>query len=157
MSQPGADRNVCAMTTTLDNRIARFTPAVLSLFRLVYGLLFAGCGSLAVFGWPVHPAHPVAFGAWPGWYAGVIELVAGLLIAVGLFTRAAAFIASGEMAVAYFWMHQPRALWPMAEPPAGNGGLLAILFCFGFFLLVFTGGGSYSVDALRGRLSTDRR
>jgi putative oxidoreductase len=78
-------------------------------------------------------------------------LVAGLLIGAGFFTRSAAFIASGEMAVAYFWIHQPRGLWPVAEPPAGNGGLLAILFCFGFFLLVFTGGGSFSVDALRGR------
>ena len=78
----------------------------------------------------------------------MIELVTGLLIATGLFTRAAAFIASGEMAVAYFWMHQPRSLWPIGDPPAGNGGILAILFCFGFFLLVFTGGGSYSIDAL---------
>jgi putative oxidoreductase len=82
----------------------------------------------------------------------LIELVAGLLIATGLFTRAAAFIASGDMAVGYFWMHQPRSLWPIGDPPAGNGGILAILFCFGFFLLVFTGGGSYSIDVLRGNL-----
>jgi putative oxidoreductase len=68
------------------------------------------------------------------------------------FTRAAAFIASGEMAVGYFWMHQPRSLWPIGDPPAGNGGILAILFCFGFFLLVFTGGGSHSIDVLRGNL-----
>jgi len=149
LAGPGGDRNVCVVTTTLNHRLARFEPAVLSLFRLVYGLLFAGEGSLAVFGWPVHPVHPVAFGAWPGWYAGLIEFAAGLLIAAGLFTRAAAFIASGEMAVAYFWMHQPRSLWPIGEPPAGNGGTLAILFCFGFFLLVFAGGGSYSIDALR--------
>ena len=137
------------VTTTLNHRLARLEPAVLSLYRLVYGLLFAGEGSLALFDWPVHPVHPVAFGAWPGWHAGLIELVTGLLIASGLFTRAAAFIASGHMAVAYFWMHQPRSLWPLGEPPAGNGGTLAILFCFGFFLLVFTGGGSYSIDALR--------
>jgi putative oxidoreductase len=144
-------RKVCAVTT-LDSRLARYAPAVLSLFRLVYGLLFAGEGSLALFGWPVHPVRPVAFGDWPGWYAGLIEFAAGLLIASGLFTRAAAFIASGEMAVAYFWMHQPRSLWPIGEPPAGNGGTLAILFCFAFFLLVFTGGGSYSIDGLRGRV-----
>jgi len=129
LAGPGGDRNVCVVTTTLNHRLARFEPAVLSLFRLVYGLLFAGEGSLAVFGWPVHPVHPVAFGAWPGWYAGLIEFAAGLLIAAGL--------------------HQPRSLWPIGEPPAGNGGTLAILFCFGFFLLVFTGGGSYSIDALR--------
>jgi putative oxidoreductase len=135
---------------TLNHRLAHHAPAVLSLFRLVYGLLFAASGSLALFGWPVHPVHTVAFGAWPDWHAGLIEFVAGLLIASGLFTRAAAFIASGEMAVAYFWIHQPRSLWPVGEPPAGNGGTLAILFCFGFFLLVFAGGGRYSIDALRG-------
>ena len=88
---------------------------------------------------------------WPGWYAGLIEFVAGLLIGSGLFTRAAAFIASGHMAVAYFWMHQPRSLWPIGDPPAGNGGTPAILFCFGFLLLVFVGGGGYSIDAWRRR------
>ena len=138
------------MTTTRDRRLGDYAPAVLSLFRFVYGLLFAGYGSMILFGWPVRPTSPVAMGAWPGWYAGLIEFVAGLLIAAGLFTRAAAFIASGEMAVAYFWIHQPRSLWPIGDPPAGNGGVLAILFCFGFFLLVFTGGGRYSLDAVRG-------
>jgi putative oxidoreductase len=137
------------MTTNLDRRLDQYLPAVLSLFRFVYGLLFAGFGSITVFGWPFAAVPPVDFGAWPAWYSGVIELVAGLLIAVGLCTRPAAFIASGEMAVAYFWIHQPRSLWPIGEPPGGNGGTMAILFCFGFFLLVFTGAGSYSVDARR--------
>jgi putative oxidoreductase len=138
------------MAKNLNVRLDRYSPAVLSLFRFVYGLLFAGSGSVLLFDWPVRAAHRAAFAAWPGWYAGVIELVAGLLIAAGLFTRAAAFIASGEMAVAYFWMHQPRSLWPIGDPPGGNGGTLAILFCFAFFLLVFTGAGSYSIDAGRG-------
>lgn len=137
------------MTRNLDQNLARYAPAVLSLFRLIYGLLFAAYGSMILFGWPVPSAMPVAVGAWPAWYAGLIEFVAGLLIAAGLFTRPAAFLASGHMAVAYFWMHQPRALWPVGDPPAGNGGSLAILFCFAFFLLVFAGGGSYSIDALR--------
>jgi putative oxidoreductase len=123
---------------------------VLSLFRFVYGLLFAGSGSIVLFDWPVRTAYPAPVGAWPGWYAGVIELVAGLLSAAGVFTRAAAFIASGQMAIAYFWMHQPHALWPIGDPPGGNGGTLAILFCFAFFLLVFIGAGSYSIDARRG-------
>ncbi|OBI41305.1 DoxX family protein [Mycobacterium sp. E796] len=144
------------MTQTLDARLARFTPSVLSLFRFVYGLLFAACGSIILFDWPVPPAFPAGFGTWPTWYAGLIEFVTGLLIAAGLFTRPAAFIASGQMAVAYFWMHQPKALWPVGEPPAGNGGLLAILFCFAFFLLVFTGGGRYSIDALRAGRATPR-
>jgi putative oxidoreductase len=138
------------MVKNLNQRLDRYSPAVLSLFRFVYGLLFAGSGSILLFDWPVRAAHPARFGAWPGWYAGVIELVAGLLIAAGLFTRVAAFIASGQMAVAYFWMHQPRSPWPIGDPPGGNGGTLAILFCFAFFLLVFTGAGSYSIDARRG-------
>jgi len=147
----GRDRNVISMTTNPNYRFGRCTPTVLSLFRLVYGLLFAASDSMILFGWPVRPTWPVQVGAWPGWYAGLIEFITGLLIATGLFTRAAAFIASGQMAVAYFWMHQPRALWPVGDPPAGNGGTLAILFCFGFFLLVFLGGGSYSIDALLDR------
>jgi putative oxidoreductase len=147
---------VCVVTKTLDERLAQLAPSVLSLFRLVYGLLFAACGSNVVFAWPVHSKFSVPAGTWPGWYAGVIECVTGLLIAAGLFTRAAAFIASGHMAVAYFWMHQPKALWPVGDPPQGNGGLLAILFCFAFFLLVFVGGGSYSIDAIRAGRPTSR-
>ncbi|BCO74783.1 membrane protein [Mycobacterium intracellulare] len=110
------------VTKGLDRRLARHAPAVLSAFRLVYGLLFAAYGSRSLFDWPVRSPVVVAFGSWPGWYAGLIEIVAGLLVAAGLFTRTAAFIASGEMAVAYFWMHQPMALWPVADPPGGNGG-----------------------------------
>jgi putative oxidoreductase len=139
------------VTTNLDDRLTHYAPAVVSLFRLVYGFLFAGWGSMILFEWPVRPAWHVGLGAWPAWYAGLIEFVAGLLIATGLFTRAAAFIASGEMAVAYFWKHQPRLLWPIGDPPTGNGGSLAILFCLGFFLLVFVGGGRYSIDAWRRR------
>jgi putative oxidoreductase len=142
------------MAKNLDRRLDHYSPAVLSLFRFVYGLLFAGSGSILLFDWPVRAAYPVTFGAWPGWYAGVIELVAGLLIAAGLFTRAAACIASGQMAVAYFWKHQPRSLWPVGDPPGGNGGTLAILFCFAFFLLVFTGAGTYSIDARRAAAKT---
>ena len=138
------------MPQNLDQRLDHYTPAVLSLFRFVYGLFFAGSGSSVLFDWPVRSGYPAKVGDWPTWYAGVIELVAGLLIAAGLFTRAAAFIASGQMAVAYFWMHQPHALWPIGKPPGGNGGTEAILFCFAFFLLVFTGAGSYSIDARRG-------
>jgi putative oxidoreductase len=147
----GGGRNVFPVVTNLNDRLAHYAPAVVSLFRLVYGFLFAGWGSMILFAWPVRPARHVDLGAWPAWYAGLIEFTAGLLIATGLFTRAAAFIASGEMAVAYFWQHQPRLLWPIGDPPTGNGGSLSILFCFGFFLLVFVGGGRYSVDAWRRR------
>ena len=135
----------------LDHRLDRYLPAVLSIFRLVYGLLFAGFGSRILFDWPVRMAPRVEVGSWPGWYAGLIEVGAGLLIAAGLFTRAAAFIASGEMAVASFLRCgiSHARLWPIGDPPGGNGGTLAILFCFGFFLLVFTGAGRFSIDARR--------
>jgi putative oxidoreductase len=145
------------MTTNLDARLNSFSPVVLSLFRVVFGFLFTALGTSHAFDWPI--AFPtVSTGDWPVWYAGVIELVTGLLITVGLFTRIAAFIASGHMAVAYFWQHQPHALWPIVPPEmGGNGGLPAILFCFAFFLLVFTGGGAYSLDAMRRTRGRSRR
>ncbi|OBF67038.1 hypothetical protein A5753_05550 [Mycobacterium sp. 852002-51971_SCH5477799-a] len=144
------------MTTNLGQRLTPCAPAVLSVFRCVYGLLFAAYGSRSLFDWPVRSPVAVEVGSWPGWYAGLIEIIAGLLIAGGLFTRAAAFVASGEMAIAYFSVHQPKALWPVADPPAGNGGALAVLFCFAFFLLVFFGGGAYSLDAFRRRTGRPR-
>jgi len=101
-----------------------------------------------LFDWPI--AFGIPTGTWPVWYAGIIELVTGLLITFGLFTRVAAFIASGHMAVAYFWQHQPHALWPIVGPEmGGNGGLDSILFSFAFFLLVFTGPGAYALDSMR--------
>jgi len=136
--------------TTLDTRLNTYAPAVLSLFRVVFGLMFLLFGTSKIFDWPI--AFGVPTGSWPVWYAGIIELVAGLLITLGLFTRIAAFIASGHMAVAYFWQHQPHALWPIVPPEmGGNGGLSAILFCFAFFLLVFTGPGSFALDSVIGR------
>jgi putative oxidoreductase len=127
-------------------RLNSYSPTVLSLFRVVIGFLFAIHGTMTLFAWPVAMGSAVPVGLWPAWWSGLIELVTGLLVMVGLFTRLAAFIASGEMAVAYFWQHQPHALWPHA-----NHGELAVLYCFAFFLLVFTGGGSFSLDAGRRR------
>jgi putative oxidoreductase len=146
--------------TNLDARLTSFSPQVLSLFRIVFGLLYTVHATQKLFAWPVGlptasgkmtgPAVP--FGTWPYWWGGLIELVAGLLIMTGLVTRLAAFVASGEMAFAYFTQHQPKALWPIE-----NGGELAVLMCFGFFLLVFTGGGAYALDAMReGRPRTKR-
>jgi putative oxidoreductase len=139
--------------STLDARLNSYSPAVLSLFRVVFGFLFTAFGTSKLFDWPI--AFHIPAGTWPVWFAGVIELVTGLLILFGLFTRIAAFIASGHMAVAYFWQHQPVALWPIGPPEmGGNGGLDAILFCFAFFLLVFTGGGAYALDSVLRRRRT---
>ena len=135
------------MTQPIEARLNAASPAVLSLFRIVLGLLFTMYGTSKLFAWPIDMGGgAIPVGTWPMWWAGLIELVAGLLITVGLFTRTAAFIASGTMAVAYFWHHQPQGLHPLE-----NGGEAAVLFCFAFFLLVFTGGGAYALDAARKR------
>ncbi len=88
---------------------------------------------------------------WPLWWAGLIEFVLGILITIGFFTRIAAFIASGEMAFAYFYQHWPplkgggtTSFWPIE-----NGGELAIMFCFAFLLIATTGAGTLSADARR--------
>jgi putative oxidoreductase len=131
---------------SLDSRLSTSSSAVISLFRVVIGFLFAVHGAMILFGWPLDMRLPAS--TWPGWWAGLIEFVTGVLVLVGLFTRPAAFLASGNMAVAYFWQHQPHALWPFDTRIGGNGGELAILFCFSFFLLVFIGPGSIAVDSV---------
>lgn len=137
-------------STKIETRLNGFAPIVLSAFRIVFGLLLTIHGASKLFAWPIAAGAggAVPVGTWPFWYAGVLELVLGLLLIAGLFTRAAAFVASGEMAFAYFTQHQPTGLWPIE-----NGGELAVLNCFGFFLLVFLGGGSLAVDAVRKRRS----
>ncbi|MEU0453151.1 DoxX family protein [Streptomyces sp. NPDC006129] len=82
-------------------------------------------------------------GAWPNWYAAVIELVGGTLVLLGLGTRIAAFISSGAMAYAYFKVHQPQALWPIE-----NSGEGAAMYCWAMFLLIFTGSGAFGLDRL---------
>jgi putative oxidoreductase len=131
----------------IESRLETVAPIVLSLFRMVVGFLFACHGAAVLFGWPVLMKNGTpAFGTWPFWYAGAIELVVGILVAAGLITRFAAFIGSGEMAFAYFTVHQQQAPLPLA-----NGGELSVLFCFAFFLLVFTGGGIIALDTVRRR------
>jgi putative oxidoreductase len=136
--------------TTLDARFASYSSPALSIFRIVFGLLFAMHGSQKLFDWPIAAPMPIEVGAWPAWWAGLIELVCGLLIALGLFTRIAAFIASGEMAVAYFWRSwpplegEPASFWPIA-----NNGEPAVMYCFGFLALAALGAGAWSVDARR--------
>ncbi|MGW7441734.1 DoxX family protein [Streptomyces sp. NPDC054849] len=131
------------MTSRLDH--AR--PYALALFRIVTGLLFASHGAASLFGvlGGAHGGGTVAAGSWPGWYAAAIQLIAGGLILLGLGTRAAAFVASGSMAYAYFTVHQPEALWPLQ-----NGGEASAMFCWSFLLLVFTGPGAFAVDRLFG-------
>jgi putative oxidoreductase len=124
--------------------VNRWQGHVLSLLRFVAGLCFLEHGMSKLFGFP--PSAAFAHGLPPIlWVAGVIELFGGALICIGLFTRPAAFIASGEMAVGYFTAHLPKNPFP-----AINGGDAAILYCFIFFFLVFAGPGPVSLDRLIG-------
>jgi len=126
----------------MPNLVA-WSPRVLSLLRIVTALLFMEHGLMKLFHFPA--AQPGAPDPLPAMLlaAAWIEVVGGGLIALGLFTRAAAFICSGEMAVGYFIAHAPNGPFP-----ALNMGEAAVLYCFVFFYLVFAGGGPWSLDAL---------
>ncbi|MFG2607722.1 DoxX family protein [Streptomyces sp. NPDC048514] len=134
----------------MSARLNAAQPYVIGLFRIVIGLLFAVHGVASLFGVLGGAAGTnggtLDAGTWPGWYAAVIQLVAGGLVLLGLGTRGAALIASGSMAYAYFDVHQQAALWPIQ-----NGGELPAVFCWAFLLLVFTGSGALGVDRLLGR------
>jgi putative oxidoreductase len=133
-------------------RLNSAQPYALGLFRIVVGLLFACHGASSLFGvlgGADGSGGTVETGAWPNWYAAVIELVGGSLVLLGLGTRAAAFVSSGAMAYAYFKVHQPNGLWPME-----NSGEGAAMFCWAFLLLVFTGSGAFGLDRLLTRRST---
>lgn len=118
--------------------LGRFSEPAFALLRVVAGLMFAFHGVQKIFG-ILGGQQPPMFSQI--WFAGVIELVGGILIAVGFFTSLAAFIASGEMAVAYFKAHAPRGPWPTL-----NEGELAVLYCFLFLYIAARGAGRFSID-----------
>lgn len=127
-------------------RLNSAQPYVMGMFRMVVGLLFACHGAvslLGVLGGTDGNGGTEELGAWPSWYAAMIQLVGGTLVLFGLGTRAAAFISSGSMAYAYFKVHQPEALWPIE-----NHGESAAMFCWAMLLLVFTGSGAFGLDRL---------
>ena len=139
------------MTTQFDARLASYSSPILSIFRIIFGLLYTMHGMQKLFDWPIPAAAPVETGSFPFWWAGLIEVVLGILITLGLFTRIAAFVASGEMAFAYFYAHWPILKGDATQPfwPIANGGELAVMFCFAFLLLATTGAGALAVDSRR--------
>jgi putative oxidoreductase len=125
-------------------KLAPFAPQILGLSRILLGVLFVCHGAQKVLGafGGVPPGAP----AFIVWGAGLIELAGGALIAVGLFTRGAAFLSSGLMAFAYFMGHFPKGFWPIL-----NGGELAIVYCWFFLYLAAQGGGAFGLDSLLSR------
>jgi putative oxidoreductase len=119
-----------------------WAPRVLTLVRIVVALIFLEHGTQKLFGFPPSPNPGPALFSLYG-YQGMIEVVGGVLLALGLFTRPVAFILAGDMAVAYFMSHAPANFFPIL-----NRGDAAILYCFIFFYLAFAGGGAWSLDRM---------
>jgi len=128
----------------LQQTVAQYSPYILSILRIVAGLLFFEHGTSRLFGFPSPLATPALFSTY--WFAGALELTGGALLTLGLFTRPVAFVVAGEMAFAYFISHAPHGFFPILN--RGDG---AILYCFVFFYLAFAGAGPLSVDALMRR------
>jgi putative oxidoreductase len=126
----------------MGETLAAWKPRVLSVLRIIAGLMIIQHGMGKLIGFPALPAYAniqlfSLLGA-----AGIIELVGGALLILGLLTRPAAFILSGEMAVGYFMAHGSKSFYPLV-----NGGTLAIMYCFTFLYLAAAGAGPWSVDA----------
>ena len=119
--------------------LAQYRPQALGVLRIMTALQFIEHGTQKLFNFPVG-THGSALSVLP-LAAGILELVGGILLALGLFTRPVAFILAGEMAVAYFMAHMPRDFFPV-----NNSGDAAISFCFIFLYLVFAGGGAFALD-----------
>jgi putative oxidoreductase len=130
-----------------ERMLASYEPMVLSIFRVVIGLLLFQYGVAKLLKFPAVPMFANVellslYGA-----AGTIELILGGLLILGLFTRCVAFVLCGEMAFAYFIGHAPRGFYPVL-----NNGNLAIMFCFACLYFVCAGGGPWSIDAMRKRV-----
>jgi len=126
----------------IEQTASRFAPYILSIVRIMVALLLLQHGLSKFFGFPMAMKPPGMFSLY--WFAGALELVFGGLLLIGLWSRCAAFILSGELAFAYFIGHAPRGFFPLT-----NNGESAVLFCFIFLYLAFAGPGPLSLDAWR--------
>jgi putative oxidoreductase len=125
-----------------------WTPQFRSLLRIFASALFITNGTMKLFAFPIGmpPNNGTAELLTQTGIGGLLELVGGVLMLIGLFTRPTAFVLSGEMAVAYFQFHAPNGFWPIV-----NGGIPAVVYCFLFLYFSAAGAGPWSVDALRGK------
>ena len=121
-------------------RVGKFWPETLSITRVIIGLLFLEHGSAKLLGFPTPPSPAPAIMTLL-WTQGLIELVGGLLLTIGLFSRPVAFFLAGDMAVAYFMAHAPKNFFPLL-----NGGDAAILYCFIFLMFFVAGPGRWCFD-----------
>ena len=131
--------------TQLTRRLSHFEEPVYAVLRVASGLMFSLHGMQKLFGWLGSKGMPEVGSQM--WIGGVIELVCGLLIAIGLFTRPAAFLASGTMAVAYFQFHWKFEMAGEMWAPIVNRGELAAVYCLLFLYYFVRGSGPYSLDA----------
>ncbi|WP_334062409.1 DoxX family protein [Limimaricola cinnabarinus] len=131
-------------TQTPDSRLASRAPEMLSVLRIVSALIFLLHGSQKLFAFPPTDQQP-PLASLMG-VGGVLELIGGLMLLAGLFTRPVAFVLSGMMAVAYWMFHAPGSLYPTL-----NGGDAAILYCFVFLYIFVAGPGPWSLDAMMRR------
>jgi putative oxidoreductase len=123
-----------------------WTPRILGILRIIIGFLFLQHGTAKLFGIPhIAMFDGLQLASLLG-LAGILELVGGVLILIGLYTRQAAFILSGEMAFAYFMAHAPHGFLPIL-----NQGELAVVYCFVFLYFAVAGAGAYSIDATRSK------
>lgn len=128
-----------------------WTSRMLSVLRIVAGLIFLTAGTMKLFGFPPPPSNMPPFGLMSQTgLGGILETFGGAAIILGLFTRPVAFVLAGEMAVAYFQFHFPLSFFPTV-----NNGIPAVLYCFIFLYFVFSGAGVWSVDAMIARSKSD--
>lgn len=132
-----------------SSALSAWAPRVLSILRIVAGLLLLQHGTQKILHFPAGGAGGgIDLTTLAGW-SGPIELVGGVLMILGLFTRGTGFILAGFTAVAYWMVHAPQSPYPIST--GGNGGELAVLYCFVFFYFIFAGPGAWAVDNMRGR------
>ncbi|MGC2823520.1 MAG: DoxX family protein [Pseudolabrys sp.] len=128
----------------LDETATHIAPYILSIARVVIALMFMEHGTSKLFGFPAPTSTPDPFTLL--WFAAIIEIVGGAMLALGLWTRLAAFIMSGEMAIGYFMSHAPHGFFPIA-----NRGDAAALYCLIFLYFAFAGGGPWTIATLFGK------